>query len=57
MIVINKKDNSTVEVYGTRDKVIDCVTYVQFLIYIEETNEWVWVDADDYQPIIPEGTK
>lgn len=57
MIVINKTSNEEMEVYGTRDHVINDVTYIQFLVYLEDTKTWEWVDADNYQPIIPEGTK
>lgn len=57
MEVVDKNTNSTIEVYGTRDNVINGVTYIQFLVYLEDTNKWVWVDAEDYHPIIPEGTK
>ena len=53
MIVENKLTNELVEVYGVRDQ----EEYKQFLIYNKEKGEWEWVYADDYQPIIPEGSK
>lgn len=57
MIVIDKETEKDVEVYGAREKLVGEENKSEFLIYVEETGEWLWVDADNYHPIVPEGTK
>lgn len=57
MIVIDKETEKDIEVYGAREKLVGEENKSEFLIYVEETGEWLWVDADNYHPIIPEGTK
>lgn len=57
MIVEENETGKPIEVYGTREQLIGEEKKTEFLIYKTDENVWEWVDATNYHPIIPEGTK
>lgn len=55
MIVTSKITGVDVTVLNTREIIEDEETILQFLVYLDD--QWCWVNAEEYQPIQPEGTK